>query len=751
MNKYYFPLFSFTLLFLFVGSINSQNFLYWNEISQVNVQTSGERIITPEKFKVFTLDIPAIRNVLNTAPQEKNIQAKNSNIILFLPLPDGGYGRFQIVESPIMEKGLADKFPEIKTYLGMGIDDPYATVRLDLTPLGFHAMIMTASDMIFIDPYAKGDTYNYISYYKKDYKPLDKKFSCKVIDDKKTNYQPQLNNFSFAEGQLRTYRVAIGATGEYTAYFGGTVTQGLAAIVVSLNRVDGVYEREVSVRMILVSNNNLIVYTNASTDPYTNNDGEVMLGQNQTVCDNLIGSANYDIGHVFSTGGGGVAYLGCVCTAGMKAQGVTGSSAPVGDPYDIDYVAHEMGHQFGGNHTFNCTTGSCGGGNREASAAYEPGSGSTIMAYAGICSPNDLQNNSDAYFVLKSLLEIASFTTYGGGNSCAQITTTGNHNPVVTFESVGSTIPKSTPFSLTGSATDADNDSLVYCWEEYDLGPAGNWSNPSGNAPIFRSFAPSASGTRIFPKLTYLLSNTQHIGEILPSYARDLNFYLIARDNKPGGGGTGYSPILSLSVTNAAGPFLVTSPNTAVTWNANLPQTVTWDIANTNISPVNCSNINIKLSTDGGNTFSITLISNTPNDGSEVVNLPMISTTTARIKVEAVGNVFFDISNANFTISTVSGIGNLESHPIDFKLLQNYPNPFNPSTMISFSIPKKADVYLDVYDVTGKIVAKLINNEIMTEGNYSYEFDGSTLASGMYFYKLKAGSFEQTRRMVLLK
>jgi hypothetical protein len=751
MNKYYITLFSFTLLFFFSGSTNAQNHFYWNEISQVNVQSTGERIITPEKFKVFTLNIPEIRNILNTAPQEKNIQVKNSNVILSLPLPGGGFGRFKIVESPIMEKGLADKFPEIKTYMGQGIDDPYATVRFDLTPLGFHAMIMTASDMIFIDPYAKGDTYNYITYYKKDYKPINKKFSCKVIDDNKTNYNPQTKNIFFAEGQLRTYRVAIGATGEYTAYFGGTVSQGLAAIVVSLNRVDGVYEREVSVRMILVANNNLIVFTNASTDPYTNNDGEAMLGQNQVTCDNIIGSANYDIGHVFSTGGGGVAYLGCVCEAGMKAQGVTGSSAPVGDPYDIDYVAHEMGHQFGGNHTFNCVTESCGGGNREAGAAYEPGSGSTIMAYAGICYPNDLQNNSDAYFVLKSLLEIASYTTYGNGNSCAQITTTGNHNPVVTVGAGGNTIPKSTPFSLTGSAIDADNDSLVYCWEEYDLGPAGNWNNPSGNAPIFRSFAPTTSGTRIFPKLTYLLSNTQHIGEILPTYARDLNFYLIARDNKPGGGGTGYSSILSLSVTDNAGPFLVTSPNTAVTWNANLPQTVTWDVANTNLSPVNCTNVNIKLSTDGGYTFPIILISNTSNDGSEAVNLSMVQTSTARIEVEAVGNVFFDISNTNFTISTVSGIRNLESPPVDFKLLQNYPNPFNPSTMISFSISKKADVNLSVYDVTGKIVAKLIDNEIMTEGSYSYEFDGSTLASGIYFYKLNAGNFEETRKMVLMK
>lgn len=730
-------------------SVFAQSNNYWNEISNLNVQSSGERVIIPERFKAFILNNVEMNNLLVSAPHEKNVLAKNSNTIVYLPLPDGKYGRFRIVESPVMEKGLADKFPDIRTYAGQGIDDPYASVRLDFTPSGFHAMIMTAGDMIFIDPYAKGDNYNYISYFKRDYTKSNNDFNCEVIENENINKQIPNRTSPLAEGELRTYRIAIGTTGEYTTYHGGTVTAGLAAVVTALNRVTGVYEKEVSVRLVLVANNNLIIYTNASTDPYSNNNGNTMLSQNQTTCDNIIGSANYDIGHVFSTGGGGVAYLGCVCNPSLKAGGVTGLPSPTGDPFYIDYVAHEMGHQFGGNHTFNATSGSCGGGNRNAGTAYEPGSGATIMAYAGICSPNNLQNNSDAYFVAKSLDEILNFTN-GSGTSCAQVTTTGNHNPVVTLGTGGNTIPVSTPFSLTGSATDADNDPLTYCWEQYDIGPAGNWNAPTGNAPIFRSFTPVTTPTRTFPKLSSLLSNTTVIGEILPTYSRNLSFCLIARDNKVSGGGVGFEYI-SYSVTASAGPFLVTSPNTAVTLNANIPQTITWDVANTNAAPVSCANVNIKLSTDGGNTFPTTLKTNTPNDGSETVNLPMVTTSTARIKVEAAGNIFFDLSNTNFSISTVSGISNQGSEPLTFRLSQNIPNPFNPTTMINFVIPQKSAVNLNVYDISGRLVASLINNEIRTEGSYSYEFDGSSLSSGIYIYRLSAGKFTDTRKMILLK
>jgi len=600
---------------------------------------------------VFQLNNESLRELLRRAPLESAAPLAESPVVLTAPKPDGTFARFRLAESPIMEAALAAKFPAIKTYLGQGIDDPTATMRCDLTPHGFHASIFSAEGAYFVEP-VRSDLRYYRSYSKGE-GSQDKNWQCFTDqNDLASPSRQPITPYVLSGTTLRTYRLALAATGEYVAFHGGTVAGALAAMVTSINRVNGVYEREVGVRMILVANNNLIVYTNSATDPYTNNSGSTMLGQNQTNLDSVIGSANYDIGHVFSTGGGGVATLNAVCVNGSKARGVTGSSAPVGDNFDIDYVAHEMGHQFGGLHTFNGTTSNCGGGNRSASAAYEPGSATTIMGYAGICGAEDIQPHSDAYFHIKSLEQILTFIA-GTGGGCAVATPTGNNPPTV---SAGNsfTIPQSTPFSLTASGSDPDNDALTFCWEQFDLGTAAPPNTDNGNRPIFRSFTGTTSPTRTFPRLSDILSGSLTLGEAFPTTTRALTFRVTARDNRAGGGGVRDASV-TINSRADSGPFVVTAPNSAVNWPADSFQTVTWDVANTNAAPVSCALVNILLSTNGGNTFPITLLANAPNNGSAQVTVPNALTAQARIKIEAVGNIFFDISNFNFAITPGGG------------------------------------------------------------------------------------------------
>jgi hypothetical protein len=734
------------MVFLFLGFILFQNNFaqvssssLWNDVNESLIESNATRYIIPQSYRTLKLDFEAMKSLLISSPLEFSSQSNRTSTIISLPFPDGTMQEFRIVESPVMARELSEKYSDIKTYIGTIEGNNLISARIDFTPLGFHAMIFTPDGNIFIDPYSLFDTENYISYYTRDYVNENKSLDCELVSDQsridELNYLKESMTLTPTGPQLRTYRLAVACTGEYSTFFGGSVSNSMAAIVTTVNRVVGVYEKEVAVRMILVANNDTLVYLNASTDPYSNNDGGAMLGQNQTTVDARIGSANYDIGHVFSTGGGGVAYLGVICVSGWKAQGVTGSSAPVGDPFDIDYVAHEMGHQYGGNHPFNGTAGSCSGGNRNASTAYEPGSGSTIMAYAGICAPQNLQNNSDAYFHTINFNEIVAYTNSGSGNGCAVITNTGNSAPTVTVPTGGFYIPKSTPFSLTGSATDPNGDALVYCWEEFDLGPAGAPGSPSGNAPIFRSWNSTSSPTRYFPRLTNLINNTTVIGELLPTYTRTLTFRLTARDNKAGGGGVDYAQ-LQFNVDGNSGPFAVTSPNTNVTLPGGSSQSITWNVTNTNVAPVNCANVNILLSTDGGQTFPTVLLANTINDGTEDVVIPNTPSTTARIKVEAVGNIFFDISNANFTIEETIPVElvSFTANKTDAGILLSWKTATETNNS-GFSVERSRDE--NNFEQIGFISGKGTTTE---PSNYS--FVDTEIESGKYYYRLKQIDFD---------
>lgn len=569
----------------------------------------------------------------------------------YLPLPSGNQIKLKIEESSIIHPDLQAKYPEIKSYK-VYADGVYG--RVGFTYLGFNGMLFTPEGTVYIDKRKKldGETV-YVSYYTHDYKKHKTSshfHTCLNHDESNRNNvinqtSKSRRNVKKASGsEKRTYRLALACTGEYGQFHGGNVPSVLSAMVVSMNRVNAIYERDFSITMQLIGNNDQLIFLNPFTDPYTNSSGSQMLGENQQELSTIIGGENYDIGHVFSTGGGGIASLGSVCSSTRKAQGVTGQGAPVGDPFDVDYVAHEMGHQFGGRHTQN---NSC---NRSSSAAYEPGSATTIMGYAGICPPNT-QGNSDDYFHSHSYDEIIEFAYNGLGTTCAAITNTGNSAPVVKVPAGGFSIPKETPFVLKGSAMDSDGDNLSYCWEQMDLGPSSHPNSPIGNAPIFRSWRPENHGSRTFPRLSDVIIGNTVLGETYPTYTRGLTFRLTVRDQNNNGGGVDYEE-LSFNVNEDAGPFEVTSPGAGQALEAGNIGTVTWDIANTDQAPVNCQKVDIYVSNDFGLTYFDTIGRDLPNIGSADVIMPNITGNNFRIRVQAVDNIFFNLGKGSFSLTS---------------------------------------------------------------------------------------------------
>lgn len=666
-----FTLTLFTFLFISFSLFAQSNF-FSDAGENRTIPSNGQRVIIPSKFRNASLNIQGMKNFLVALPSEQAARAnRNQMPVMELPMPDGRIAKFRVWESSIQEPGLQVKFPDIRTFAGQGIDDPFATIRFDMGPNGFHAQVLTVNGSYYIDPYARGEINNYISYFRTDL-PRAETFLCEVPDNP-TNMRPENVQAACLGTDLRTYRLAVACTGEYAQAPGVAAGANPAtlhnAIVTTVNRVVGVYEKEVSIRMVLVATNNLVEFLDAATDPFNgNNNANTLINESQVVIDNFIGSANYDIGHTFSTGGGGLAQLNSPCGT-SKARGITGSPSPTGDAYDIDYVAHEMGHQFGGNHSMS------GCGSSPNSTKYEVGSGTTIQAYAGICGSQDIQPNSDPYFHAISFDEISNFVVSGGGASCGVVTPTGNTLPVINpLPNNGVSIPPSTPFTLSGSATDANGDALTYNWEQWDFNAGGgvSWNagatGPVNNTyPLFKSRIPKTTGERTFPDISIILAGFPANpaatmgglkGETLSPVARPMKFKLTVRDNRAGGGGvvslgSGGCQDAAVFQVNVLGttPFAVTAPNGGETWAGGTSQTITWNVAGTDLAPFNVANVRILLSTDGGQTYPTVLAASTPNDGSESLNIPGPATTSARVKVEAIGNIFFDISNANFTIT----------------------------------------------------------------------------------------------------
>jgi hypothetical protein len=740
---------------LYAQSSDQRGKSYWNPIPESEIQVTGERTIIPVKYKTVHLSGTELKNLLFTAPNEDKVSLRNSQVIIDLPLPDGSIQKFRIVEALVMAPELAAQFPTIKTFSVEGVNDPRANGKLDWTDFGFHGMIRRPTGDIFIDPYSRNNTTDYITYFTRDFvkDPKDMLPEVGVIGEslKKETTVEGTQAMICSGTKLRKYRLALGCTFQYAEAATGktapSTSEILSVVTTSVNRVDGIYETEVAVRMVLVANETAVLFGTDAADPYTgNSNANTLISESQSIITSKIGTANFDIGHTFSTGGGGLANLGCICTSGSKASGITGSSKPVGDPYDVDYVAHEMGHQFGGNHTFAANTGSCSG-NGNASTGVEPGSGVTIMAYAGICqAANDLDPHSIAYFHTISFDEIMAYSNNGNGNSCPVTTATTNNPPAVTIPAGTFNIPFSTPFTLTGSAKDPDGDSLTYSWEEIDAGSKINWN--SGTKPFFRSYDPVISPSRTFPLESIILAGSAGYkttkGEYLPSNAQSLNFRLTARDGKMGGAGVCYAAT-KVTIANA-GPFTVTYPNaTGVIWPGASTQTVTWDVNKTDLTPISCANVNILLSIDGGKTFT-TVLANTPNDGSQAILVPQQPTTktTCRIKVEAAGNIFFDIDDNNFTITSTVGIKELSSN--NTVGMQLVPNPAQDQLQLSvYGLNKNITTHLTVYDMLGNIV---MNDVFSGKEQINQNYALTSLSKGVYIIEIRNEQQKAISRLV---
>lgn len=643
------------------------------------IQQKGKRPIQPKIFSLYQIDFNLLKTKLNTAPKNSE---KIEGLKIDIPNPNGLTESFIITKTDVLPKKHQAVGADIQTFFGYNELHPNIWISLDYTNHGFHAMVTGTKDGdYFIDPYQMNDTENYLIYYKKD-NINDKTFECLVQDDNLITdiSEGEINinkNAIETDCKLRTYRLAIACTGEYTGFHGGTIALAQSGIATTINRVNQMFRRDFGVVLNIVTGTS-IIYVDSINDPYTNGDIYSMLGDNEGIIDGVIGIPNYDIGHVFGTAGftsGGLATREGICLSPDKGAGVTTLESPIGDQYDIDFVAHEIAHQFGARHTFNSFIGACSGYlQRNPVSAYEPGSASTIMGYAGLCAEpsgglnTNVQDMTDAMFHSYTIYEISKSIITGNASQCGTVNSTANIKPVADAGPVFYNIPINTPFELVGNSTDNNTaDVHTYSWEQYDLAPTGVPAFTGGlpqvlpgqNIPIatstdqpnFRTFLPTTNKTRYIPTLDSLVANVMWPKyEMIPSVTRTAKFRLTVRDNNTTCGCTDYDEI-DINFDGTKGPFIVNYPNnTGITWNAANSQTVTWDVAGTDNAPVSCANVDIFLSIDGGYTYSYPLALGVPNDGNQNITVPNIGTTTARVKVICSDNIFFDISNNNFTI-----------------------------------------------------------------------------------------------------
>jgi len=653
------------VLILLVAGIATAGQGIWQDASSLQAQAKSPG----GKIHYYSADHAALHIALSLAPHESSGDLSHQ---IELPMPDGSLQRFAIVESPIMEPALAAQYPEVKSFKLYGIDDPTASGRADISPRGFHAMLRTSGGRLFVDPHHAAGLYQ-SQFRSAQPGPMA---SCGVhrmeseLVDEPEFLQKSANRM---EGNLLTYRLAVAATEEYVAAVDGVTADPLVdaqnAIFTAINRVNAIYESDLGIRLILVANDGRLI-ENGSNVSFSNDSPSFLLQENQDWIDSqaINTGFDYDIGHVFSTAGGGAAFLGAACNNPVKAKGTSGQGFDLTeDSFYIDYVAHEIGHQLNAEHSFNGTTSSCGSGRNDATA-FEPGSGSTIMAYAGICLQENLQFNSDATFHAGSIAQIDSFTR-GAGNCAASMAfpRDPDEDPLVnnsdpTIEVIpGRVIPANTPFVLDGIADDIDpTQTLTYQWDQMDAGCPTNstsFGTDNGSNALFRSYLPrdESESARNFPAMGTQFLGLYDDAEVLPCNNRDLDFRLTVRDDRSGQD----TEDVTVSIRKTGAAFQITNLDSAQTITNPDAFDVTWNIANTDQDPVNCPNVDIDLLTfsDMAPTAPVTysihpLVASVPNIG--IASVSIIPATNshprARVRVKCSNNIFYDISDADLII-----------------------------------------------------------------------------------------------------
>ena len=677
---------------LLIAKANAGNI--WHSVNPTDLPKNIQ-LMHPRQYLTYLLDETQLKTQflnLSSNPAEAGI--------VTLPLPDGTFRDFKVWHKTMMPDELAAKYPDIKTYTGQAINNATITVKLDFTVYGFHAMIFDGEKTAFIDPYdLYHDNYYMVHYLKDETRPAAQRMNC-IVNNTNYNFEEKNNEIlrsahnlasRTANGnQLRTYRLALSADAYYcqAATGAGVPSIGacLSAMTTSMNRINGVFERELSVTMVFVAHEDTLIFPTAAgsingSDPFYsfNTNANSCLANNQTFCDARIGTANYDIGHVFTTGAGGLSEVGCVCNSATKAQSVTGQPTPVGDGFDINYVAHEMGHEFGADHPFNDNADmSCGG---------------NAVDYSGICAPDDIQANSDAYFSAVGLVQINTCITTTG-DACAVKTSTLNRPVHIDSFAHNYSIPYLTPFELTAPiAIDSTTDTLTtYCWDQWNLGDFGlTFAETHNKGPLFRSLNPVAyPSTRVFPRpdrwVNGILNdagNENNQGEKLPDVARYLTFKLTMRDIYLGNGCFLFpDDTVHLDVINTGAAFTISSQaTTGIVYNGGSTQTVTWNIVNTVNPPISTPFVDIYMSIDGGYNWMYH-IGTFENTGGAIVTVPNppVSTTTARFKVKGKDNVFFNINATDFAVNynaslPVTAAVNTTT-PVEPEI-NIYPNPTN--------------------------------------------------------------------------